>query len=258
MLTSKKERSAVIQQSLMNRGTFFPISFFDSRKYIQHNVLLEDGLGPILEFMDKLPPDRTSVRVCRAIEDGDHSVVHNDYRLGDWGPMAAFEVHRWENDRIVEHWDNLQAVPADPNPSGRGMTDGPSVVTDLDKTDKNKNRIELFTKEVLIERKLERLSNFFSGDTLVQHNPHLGDGVPVLRASLESSLTCYEQLHKIIGEGNMVLAMSEGHISRNGNAPEHTSFYDLYRIDGGFIAEHWDVVESIAPPAQWRNSNGKF
>ncbi len=124
----KKEISTAIQHSLFNRGLLSPLSFFDSRKYIQHNVPIEDGLTPILEFVDKLPRDQTSVRVCRAIEDGNFSFVHNDYRLGDWRAMAGFEVHRWENDRIVEHWDNLQALPAEPNPSGRTMTDGASVV----------------------------------------------------------------------------------------------------------------------------------
>ncbi len=53
MLKTKKERSAATQQSLMNKGTLFPISFFDSRKYIQHNVLLEDGLGPVFKIHEQ-------------------------------------------------------------------------------------------------------------------------------------------------------------------------------------------------------------
>jgi len=47
MILSKKQRTAAIQKSLETREKY-PISYFDSRKYIQHNVLLEDGLGPIL------------------------------------------------------------------------------------------------------------------------------------------------------------------------------------------------------------------
>lgn len=102
MELSKKARSTMIQKSLATRKKF-PISYFDSRKYIQHNVNLEDGLSPILQFMDDLPADRTKVTVCRAIEDGDYSVLHADYLLGDWGSMVGFEIYRWEDDRIVEH-----------------------------------------------------------------------------------------------------------------------------------------------------------
>ena len=68
-------------------------------KYIQHNLRIGDGLSPILAFMDALPPERTRADVVRAFEDGDYSVAHANYELGDWGPMVGFEVHRWEDDR---------------------------------------------------------------------------------------------------------------------------------------------------------------
>jgi predicted SnoaL-like aldol condensation-catalyzing enzyme len=36
------------------------------------------------------------------------------------------------------------------------------------------------------------------------------------------------------------------------------SYYELYRIDNGKIAEHWDTIEPIPPRAEWKNPNGKF
>jgi predicted SnoaL-like aldol condensation-catalyzing enzyme len=33
---------------------------------------------------------------------------------------------------------------------------------------------------------------------------------------------------------------------------------DLFRIEKGRIAEHWDTLEAIPPRDQWQNSNGKF
>jgi predicted SnoaL-like aldol condensation-catalyzing enzyme len=258
MLERKKERTAAIQQSLLNGGPLYPLSFFDSRKYIQHNVKVEDGLGPIYRYMDDLPKDRRSVRVCRAVEDGDFSFVHNDYRLGDLGAMAAFEVHRWENDRIVEHWDNLQSSPDAPNPSGRTMTDGTAIVSDLDNTAENKALVERYTTQVLIGRDLATLDRFFDGDQLLQHNPLVGDGVGDLRQSLASGTARYDRLHRLIGEGNFVLAMSEGRSLDKKSMNQPTAFFDLYRLAHGRIAEHWDVVEVIPPREQWVNSNGKF
>ena len=64
------------------------------------------------------------------------------------------------------------------------------------------------------------------------------------------------RIHKILGEGNFVLAMSEGMHGKDGVVP--TSFYDLFRVESGKIVEHWDVIEPMLPKAQWRNSNGKF
>ena len=41
-----------------------------------------------------------------------------------------------------------------------------------------------------------------------------------------------------------------------GGAP--TSYYDLWRVEDGKIAEHWDVMETIAERGTWANDNGKF
>ena len=63
----------------------------------------------------------------------------------------------------------------------------------------------------------------------------------------------YDKAYKVLGEGNFVLVVSEGTC---GDRP--TSFYELYRIENGKIAEHWDTLETIPPRADWKNPNGKF
>lgn len=63
----------------------------------------------------------------------------------------------------------------------------------------------------------------------------------------------YTHLHKVLGEGNFVLTISEGTFGG-----KHVSFYDLFRVENGKIAEHWDVVEPILPKEEWKNNNGKF
>ena len=37
-----------------------------------------------------------------------------------------------------------------------------------------------------------------------------------------------------------------------------TTYYDLFRVENGFIAEHWDVMETLADKSTWANENGKF
>ncbi|MGH2821610.1 MAG: nuclear transport factor 2 family protein [Thermoleophilaceae bacterium] len=38
----------------------------------------------------------------------------------------------------------------------------------------------------------------------------------------------------------------------------HTSFYDLFRMEHGKIAEHWDSSRPSRPETNWKNDNGKF
>ncbi|HEX7807111.1 MAG TPA: hypothetical protein VF608_00220, partial [Thermoanaerobaculia bacterium] len=58
-----------------------------------------------------------------------------------------------------------------------------------------------------------------------------------------------ERIHKVLGKGDFVLVVSER---------QHTSFYDLFRVEGGKIPQHWNTTEAIPPRDQWKNDNGKF
>ena len=62
-----------------------------------------------------------------------------------------------------------------------------------------------------------------------------------------------DKMHVVLGEGNFVLVASEGTM---GGRP--TSFYDLFSVENGKVAEHWDTIETIPPKQEWKNNNGKF
>ncbi|MBW2465152.1 MAG: hypothetical protein JRH11_26115 [Deltaproteobacteria bacterium] len=38
---------------------------------------------------------------------------------------------------------------------------------------------------------------------------------------------------------------------RRDQAVEHSSFYDLFRVADGKIAEHWDTIECVPAPSEW-------
>ena len=50
-----------------------------------------------------------------------------------------------------------------------------------------------------------------------------------------------------------MLSVSEGFYSE-----DHSAFFDLFRVSGNKLVEHWDTIEAIPPQAQWKNDNGKF
>lgn len=86
--------------------------------------------------------------------------------------------------------------------------------------------------------------------------PSLKTGLPSLRAALERKTEerpVYARLHRVLADGNFVLAVSEG--SKGGL---HTALYDLFRVYEGQLVEHWNTVETVAPKSEWKNENGKF
>lgn len=251
---SQKEKATAILTSL-ETGDKTPISYINPTKYVQHNLAVADGLEGFGEVMKHAPKDGFKAKVVRAFEDGDYAFTHTIYDF--FGPKIGFDIFKFENDKVVEHWDNLIDV-APANPSGHSQVDGATTITDLDKTEANKALVKDFIDTVLVNGNFNELGNYFNGDNYIQHNPMVGDGLSGLGKALEGMAKngiemIYETNHIILGEGNFVLAVSEGTFGE-----QHTSYYDLFRIENGKIAEHWDVIETIAPKDTWKNNNGKF
>ncbi len=138
------------------------------------------------------------------------------------------------------------------------MVDGPVDATDLASTDANKALVRSFVEDVLIGRDMSDLGRFFAGDRYIQHNPGVADGVSGFLAAAktlaaEGKAPQYSKLHLVLGQGDFVLAVSEGSVAGTPSA-----FFDLFRVENGKIAEHWDTVDVIPPREAWKNANGKF
>ena len=125
------------------------------------------------------------------------------------------------------------------------------------------------------EKALALIGTFVSGDLELaksllapgykQHNLAFGTGGDAfvaavaglgaaLAAMAEQGISMvYDKTHMVLADGDYALACSEGSF---GGVP--TTYYDLFRVENGFIAEHWDVMETLADKATWQNNNGKF
>ena len=257
MELSKKDKVVALLNSF-NTGDQTPISYINPEKYIQHNLAVGDGLAGFGEVIQNAPEGGFSANVVRAFQDGDYVFTHTEYDF--FGPKAAFDVFRFEDGLIVEHWDNLSEITP-PNPSGRTQLDGATEITDTDKTEAYKNVVKQFVDEVLLEGKMDNLTTLVNPQTYIQHNSGVADGLDGLGAALEffeknNMVMIYDANHKILGEGNFVLSISEG---KFGPAPgAHVAYYDLFRLENGQIVEHWDVIEEIPSKEEWKNKNGKF
>lgn len=228
--------------------------------YIQHNLAYGTGRDAFVGSVEYLAsaPVKTTVNNIRAFEDGKYVFLQTIYNFAGAGEQVAFDIFRFDEDgEIAEHWDNL-AVLAEANPSGRTQTDGAMEITDLDKTEENRELVKNFLYDVMQGNNADKTSDYFDGDTYIQHNTGIADGVSGLGEALaalaqQGISMIYDETHLLLAQGNFVLAVSEGTF---GGAP--TSYYDLWRVENGKIAEHWDVMETIADESTWQNQNGKF
>jgi predicted SnoaL-like aldol condensation-catalyzing enzyme len=250
MSANRKQQVVALLKSI-ETGAAGPAAVINPHKYMQHNLAVGDGLAGFGAVLQQLPKDSARVNTVRVFEDGDLVFAHSEYNF--FGPKIGFDIFRFEADRIVEHWDNLQETPVAPNPSGHTMLDGERVVKDLDRTEGNKALVRAFVDDILISGRMHRLAGYFDGDNYLQHNPQIADGLSGLGAALQAMANKYSRLHRVLGEGSFVLTVSEGQF-----AGHDVAFYDLFRVADNKIAEHWDVIEAIAPRSEWKNSNGKF
>ncbi len=225
--------------------------------YIQHNPFVPTGLESFIGLLPILKEHGTYAENVRMFQDGNYVFMHNIWKNAKpFGAdeMVAFDIIRVdENGKVAEHWDAMMAQTP-PNPSGRTLTDGESKLSDLDKTDENKAKVKALF-DVLINGTQEEageavVANFTSD--YKQHNPKAGDGLGGFMSALPTEQWQFTKQHKVLGEGNFVLSISEG--THQGT---QSVFYDLLRFENGKIVEHWDVIQVI-PTEGLAHANGMF
>jgi len=107
---------------------------------------------------------------------------------------------------------------------------------------------------VFVKKDFDRLSELMRED-YIQHNPLVGEGRQGFRKFFEAwfkaSPDFNYELKKIVSDGDMVWAYGSYSGTHSGEwlgVPATGKFYkfdavDIFRVDGGKLAEHWDVID---------------
>jgi len=97
------------------------VDTFIAEDYIQHSSLAEPGREALkrwLDFVRVESPQATQI-IHRVFAEDDHVITHQHVIRwpGDQG-FAVMDIFRIENGKIVEHWDVVQEITANPvNPN---------------------------------------------------------------------------------------------------------------------------------------------
>ena len=234
------------------------------RKYIaediiQHNPFVPTGRAALIGFLPALKASGITYTNHRILQDGDFVVLHNSFTNAQaFGApeIVTIDIYRMKDGKAAEHWDAIQPVVAK-TASGRSQVDGATEIKDLDKTAANKALAVSLIEDVLMGRNPSKITEYISADSYAQHNPAIKDGLSgiveaVQTLTAQNNMFKYKKIHKVLGEGNFVLTVSEGEWSGKTHA-----FYDLFRVENGKIVEHWDVIQAV-PMDKLANNNGMF
>jgi predicted SnoaL-like aldol condensation-catalyzing enzyme len=96
--------------------------------------------------------------------------------------------------------------------------------------------------ELFDDQDVSALDRYFT-DSFIQHSPGVPDGLDPVRGVFAAS-TLHHQVGMVAADGDIVMV----HRRIEGVGPKPVVGVDIYRIEDGRIAEHWDVLQEEVSP----------
>lgn len=259
----QKAVAARVLKGVFERGDTEVVDRFVRPDYIQHNPFAADGAETLKGLATSVHaqfPDAV-YDIKRVLSEGDLVLVHSNVVLtpGTRG-QAVFDIFRFQGGKIAEHWDVGQAVPS-ASANGNDMFStvswprtaqpGPGFLTG-----RNRALVTAAFDQLLVKKDLSAIDRYW-GPEYHQHNPGIADGVAGVKAGLGGYFEAFPQLavvrKRVIAEGDLV-AVHSHYVNAPGERGQ--AVVDLFRVRGGRIVEHWDVLQDV--PATSANDNTMF
>ncbi|MDO0934055.1 ester cyclase [Streptomyces sp. DG2A-72] len=262
-LAYQKYVAVRVLKGVFEQGDTEVVDRYVRADYIQHNPLAPDGAETLknlgVRVHQQFPDAEYDVK--RVISEGDLVLVHSNVVMtpGARG-QAVFDIFRFQDGKIAEHWDVGQEVPAS-SASGNDMFSteswpqteqpGPRWLTAY-----NKKLVTKAVDQLLVQKDVSALDRYW-GSEYHQHNPNIADGVEGAKTGLGGFFQAFPQLKvtpkRVIAEGDLV-AVHSHYVNAPGERGQ--AIVDLFRVRNGKIVEHWDVIQDV--PATSANDNGMF
>ena len=245
---------------------------------MQHDAEIGDGGHADTDFLDKrraahpekyLPVEQYASVVDNLLADGDLVVAKSRLFTGPQDHGRTFvDMWRIEDGKFVEHWDVIQPVPSAPlndattgcghvasyaearlvgDTVARPTCGGPGPASHRAASLAVVNAYLAMTRRPGGDA--EAVKRFIADD-FVQHSPHIPQGKAALAAYFTSNAAAraragrHSVTARVVADGDFVM-LHRWVTTRDD--PRGQAYIDLFRVRGGQIAEHWDIIQPVPP-----------
>ena len=229
-----------------------------AKSYIQHDPNIDTGSAGVLAFFaqfgEKVPvQERVQAKLVALVAERDFVVIawvdeHTEPR-----PYATtfFDMFRIENGVLAEHWDFGRLAKGETPrayvPPTANANQEAALASSDPRLAANKRLVHDMWRTLLDAQLVDEAPRFLAPG-YAQHSPIVNTGrdgfVAFLKqfampSAIQPAIPNFVQ---IVAEGDLVsIATVSTEVDANGK-PYATTWFDLFRVDGGLLVEHWDAA----------------
>lgn len=120
-------------------------------------------------------------------------------------------------------------------------------------TASNKEIVLQVLKRAFIERDPTVVEQLFAAN-YKQHNPVIPDGASAIAGMIPTLTGLTYEPGMAVADGDLVMV----HGRYTGWGPKPMVAVDIFRVEDGKVAEHWDVMQEEIPAANTASGNAMF
>lgn len=124
----------------------------------------------------------------------------------------------------------------------------------------NKTLVKTAMIELFVQRDTTAVDRYWSND-YVQHNPTIPNGREALPGMIEQLPEGFNyEPGMIVADGDIVMIHGRYTGLESGMLGDlkKTIAVDIFRVAGGKLVEHWDVLQEEVPPSKTKTGNSMF
>jgi predicted SnoaL-like aldol condensation-catalyzing enzyme len=276
-LTANKKLVFDMWRTLLLAGQVEQAERFLAEDYKQHNVTARTGRAAFQEIFASFVKRQDTVpaaipELVTLVAEGDYVVLAlvSHYAEPDGSgktyTSTHFDLFRIANGLIAEHWDSdqLRAGLNVPKPENGGPlpvvgTQGPAqhamIFNDDARLFANK-RLAFDLWRHIPEGGREEMAELYLDPTYIQHNPNAATGRDGFKEYFsrrpDSPIDTFleDPLVALVAEGDLVVqVLQEERPHPDTGETYYVAWFDMFRIAGERVIEHWDTASKGELPA---------